>query len=161
MSSKDLNKSKLNKDTLKDGRKASIAITVESASSLEAKSKAKEAEKMRKKGTSSPVQISTASPSLSQGSGQTKPLPSQAGIQFESYEKSFTAKALSKDSQPHLVTWPKDDILVEDQKRKLRTSKPTLPVRATFRPCVFVTFCHVFSHSAFWPSCTPSTTTPT
>lgn len=86
-------------------------------------------EKTRRKGTISPVMISSASPSLSQGSGQTKPLPTHAGIQYDSYEKSFAARTLAKDPLPSLVTWPQDSVLVEEQKRKLRTSKPALPVR--------------------------------
>lgn len=90
-------------------------------------------EKSRRKGTISPVMISSASPSISQGSGQTRPLPSHAGIQYDQYEKSFAAKSLAKDPLPTLVTWPQDSVLIEEQKRKLRTSKPSLPVR-TSRP---------------------------
>jgi hypothetical protein len=118
--------SKSSKEINAELRKASISAGTDSPPP-DPKAKAKEIEKARKKSTMTPVMISGASPSVSAGSGQTKPLPSIAGVQFDAYEKSFTAKSLSKDPHQILVTWPQDDIVVEDQKRKMRTAKPYLP----------------------------------
>lgn len=121
--------SKSSKELASELRKGSVSAGSD-ASSPDGKTKAKETEKTRKKGTMTPMMISGASPSVSQGSGQTRPLPSVAGVQFDSYEKIWTSKALSKDPHPILVSWPEDDLIVEEQKRKLRTAKPYLPVRA-------------------------------
>ena len=129
--------SKSSKEINAELRKASISAGTDSPPP-DPKAKAKEIEKARKKSTMIPVMISGASPSVSAGSGQTKPLPSIAGVQFDAYEKSFTAKSLSKDPHQILVTWPQDDIVVEDQKRKMRTAKPYLPVRAQNGIRVFV-----------------------
>lgn len=118
--------SKSSKELASELRKGSVSAGSD-ASSPDGKTKAKETEKTRKKGTMTPMMISGASPSVSQGSGQTRPLPSVAGVQFDSYEKIWTSKALSKDPHPILVSWPEDDLIVEEQKRKLRTAKPYLP----------------------------------
>lgn len=150
------------KEVPKDVRKASVTAGSDVSSSPD--KKLKEAEKTRKKGNVTPVIISGTSMPLAQGSGQTRPLPAHAGIQFESYEKTFTAKTVSRDPLPALVTWPHDDIVVEEQKRKLRTSKPTLPVRPrSCGLCVCVTFRtfflsprNSFQAPIFAPLCTRS-----
>ena len=127
-SPRDSPKTKTSKESHKDLRKGSVALGGADSPPPE-KSKSKDSNKSHKKGTITPVIISGASTALMQGSGQTRPLPAHAGIQFDSFEKTFTSKTVSRDPLPALVTWPQDDIVVEEQKRKLRTSKPTLPVR--------------------------------
>lgn len=150
-SPRDSPKPKAGKESHKDLRKGSVAVGGTESPSPE-KSKSKDADKSRKKGTITPVIISGASTAVMQGSGQTRPLPAHAGIQFDSFEKTFTAKTVSRDPIPSLVTWPQDDIVVEEQKRKLRTSKPTLPVRPRKSAlCVFVA-----CRSPRFPLCVPS-----
>jgi hypothetical protein len=55
-------------------------------------------------------------------------------IAFGDYERIFRDKKVRKDPLPELVTFPKDDISVEYEKRKRRTVKPILPVRKKIIP---------------------------
>lgn len=49
-------------------------------------------------------------------------------IAFNTYEKQFQDKSHLKDACSDLILWPKDDVIVEEQKRKTRTGTPVLPV---------------------------------
>jgi hypothetical protein len=54
-------------------------------------------------------------------------VPEEA-LSFDQYEKLFRSKALKKDSLPDLVTFPTDDVKVEEEKRKRRTVEAVIPV---------------------------------
>lgn len=49
-------------------------------------------------------------------------------IPFNEYENQFQLKPLPKDPCAEMIVWPKDDVVVEEQKRKTRTGHPVLPV---------------------------------
>ena len=122
--------SKTSRDIQKEARKSSSSAVIDlSATPPDSKQKSKETEKARRKGTASPMVVSAVALSPFQGSGQVRPLPSHHGIQFDTFEKSFALAAASKDALPSLITFPSDDVIVEDVKRKLRTAKAPLPVR--------------------------------
>lgn len=56
----------------------------------------------------------------------------EEALSFDQYEKHFRSKALKKDSLPDLVTFPSDDVKVEEEKRKRRTIEAVVPVCTHF-----------------------------
>lgn len=52
----------------------------------------------------------------------------EEALSFDQYEKLFRGKSLKKDALPELVTFPSDDLKVEEEKRKRRTVEPVVPV---------------------------------